>query len=129
MRCAYFKSTRHGGGVFCNNALHEMSKWFYNGIIASSLEREKALQTQLGQAISDANKNKKQVSSKASHVAERIKQWVATRIRYEWRDVEMLDDSDLPEDVFWFCLCKKINLFNFSRNPRHIAMFLHLAMR
>ena len=23
----------------------------------------------------------------------------------EWRDIDMLDDSDLPEDVFWFCLC------------------------
>ena len=23
----------------------------------------------------------------------------------EWRDVEMRDDSDLPEDVYWFCLC------------------------
>ena len=23
----------------------------------------------------------------------------------EWRDIDMPDDSDLPEDVFWFCLC------------------------
>ena len=23
----------------------------------------------------------------------------------EWRDSKMPDDSDLPEDVFWFCLC------------------------
>ena len=61
-RCAYFKSTHHGSGVFCSNALHEMFEWFYHGIIGSSLEREKALLMQLGRAINDVNKNKKQVS-------------------------------------------------------------------
>ena len=61
-------------------ALHEMFEWSYHGINGSSLEREKALQMQLGQAISDANKNKKRVFSKASRASERIKQWVATRV-------------------------------------------------
>ena len=23
----------------------------------------------------------------------------------EWRDIEMPDDSELPEVVMWFCLC------------------------
>ena len=23
----------------------------------------------------------------------------------EWRDIEMPSDNDLPNDVFWFCLC------------------------
>ena len=23
----------------------------------------------------------------------------------EWRDIEMPDDSELPNDVMWFCLC------------------------
>ena len=23
----------------------------------------------------------------------------------EWRDIEMPNDSELPDDVYWFCLC------------------------
>ena len=81
-------NTCHGGGVIQSNVLHEMFEWFYHGIIDSSMKREKALQTQLGQAIHDANISMKQVSWKASPVVERVKQWVAIRVCFEKRWIQ-----------------------------------------
>lgn len=85
---AYFKSTRHGGGVTKSNALHEMFNWFYRTLGGRKSARHRGnitLRRRVVQIVSAARARAYQESG----ARDGIIRWMSNRCRSGSRWVPM----------------------------------------
>ena len=76
---AYFKNTRHGGGLMKSNALHEMFNWFYKNL--GGRKRQRSLGNVTLRRVAKVVSATRARAWRESSAGDTLRRWVLTRRR------------------------------------------------